>query len=75
MITTIILISILGLIQLATAWYIMSMATNMIILNSKLDELYKIVATAEKKKKRVSKKAPIGFKTSATEAEILNRKK
>lgn len=75
MITVIILISILGLIQLLTAWYIMSMTTNMIILNSKMDELYKIVAKDDKKKKRVAKKNPIGFKTSATEAEMLNRKK
>ena len=70
----IILIVVLGLIQVFIGWYIMAMGNNMIVLNNKLDDLYKIVV-ADKKKKRVTKKTPIGFKTSATEAEILSKKK
>ena len=70
-----VLVSVLIIAQFGFIWYILGVANNMIILNSKFDELYKIIAKDDKKKKRAAKKPAIGFKTSATEAAIANKKK
>jgi hypothetical protein len=70
-----ILVAVLVIAQVGIIWYMLGMATNMVILNSKLGDIYKIIATADKKKKRVAKQKPIGFLTNAAEAEILNKKK
>jgi hypothetical protein len=53
----------------------LGMATNMVILNNKLGDIYKIIAAADKKKKRVAKQKPIGFLTNAVGVEVLNKKK
>lgn len=66
----IVLIVMLGL----TAWYIMGMANNMIVLNNKLDELYKMAMAENRKKKRTSKAKPIGFEIIAADTVISKKR-
>ena len=70
-----ILVAILVIAQVGVIWYMLGMATNMVILNNKLGDIYKIIAAADKKKKRVAKQKPIGFLTNAVGVDILNKKK
>ena len=70
-----VLVAILVIAQVGIIWYMLGMATNMVILNNKLGDIYKIIAAADKKKKRVAKQKPIGFLTNAVGVEVLNKKK
>ena len=70
-----VLVAVLVIVQVGVVWYMLGMATNMVILNSKLGDIYKIIAAADKKKKRVAKQKPIGFLTNAVGVEVLNKKK
>ena len=70
-----VLVAILVIAQVGVIWYMLGMATNMVILNNKLGDIYKIIAAADKKKKRVAKQKPIGFLTNAAGVDVLNKKK
>jgi hypothetical protein len=70
-----VLVAVLVISQVGVIWYMLGMATNMVILNNKLGDIYKIIATADKKKKRVVKQKPIGFLTNTAGVDVLNKKK
>ena len=70
-----VLVAVLVIAQVGVIWYMLGMATNMVILNNKLGDIYKIIAAADNKKKRVAKQKPIGFLTNAVGVDILNKKK
>jgi len=70
-----VLVVVLIIAQIGVIWYMLGMATNMVILNNKLGDIYKIIAAADKKKKRVAKQKPIGFLTNAVGVDVLSKKK